>query len=219
MSWFRCFARFAVGMLVRIFFRCQVIGRQNIVSKGPLIVVANHPSLVDPPLVGTILKREAFFMAKDGLFRSRLSGWLLKALGAFPVNRSQLNRKALKKALEALNSNKVLVVFPEGGRSSNGRMKEALPGAALLASRYGVPVLPIGVVGTEKVASFTSLFRRYRIKVVVGEPFYLPPGKDKTDREQLTGLTNMIMRRIAELLPEKYHGHYAERGQPVGIKD
>lgn len=219
MSWFRCFARFAIGVMVRVFFRCQVIGRQNIVSKGPLMVVSNHPSLVDPPLVGTILKREAFFMAKDGLFRSRLSGWLLKALGAFPVNRSQLNRKALKKAVEALNGNKVLVVFPEGGRSLNGQMKEALPGAALLALRYSVPVLPIGVVGTEKVTSFASLFRRYKIKVIIGEPFYLPPGKDKKDREQLVGLTNMIMRRITGLLPEQYHGHYAERRQPVGIKD
>mgnify|MGYP001309566372 CR=1 FL=1 len=216
MSWFRSFARFIVGMLVGIFFRCRVIGRQNIVSKGPIIVVANHPSLLDPPLVGTILRREAIFIAKDGLFKSRFNSWLLKALGAFPVNRSQLSREALKKAVEALNSNKVLVVFPEGGRSSKGQMKEALPGAAMLASRYGVPVLPVGVVGTEKVTGFTGFIRRHRISVIIGEPFYLPTGKDKTDREQLLGLTNMVMRRIAALLPEQYHGYYAERGQPVG---
>lgn len=219
MSWFRCFARFLIGMLVRVLFRCQVIGRQNIVSKGPMIVVANHPSLVDPPLVGTILRREAIFMAKDGLFKSRFSNWLLKALGAFPVNRSQLNREALKKAVEALNGNKVLVVFPEGGRSTEGQIKEALPGAALLASRYGAPILPIGVVGTEKVTNFISLFKRFRIEVIIGEPFYLPSSKDRTDKEKLTGLTNIMMRSITELLPEKYHGHYAERGQPVGVKD
>jgi len=219
MSWFRSFARFLIGMLVRIFFSCRVTGRQNIVSKGPLIVIANHPSLVDPPLVGTILKREAIFMAKDGLFKSGFSILLLRALGAFPVNRSQLNRDALKTAVEALNANKVLVVFPEGGRSLEGKMKEALPGASLLASRYGIPILPIGVIGTEKVASFSSLFKRFRIEVVIGEPFYLPSSKDRKDKERLNGLTNMMMRRIIELLPERYHGHYAERGQPVGVKD
>ena len=219
MSWFRSFARFLVGILARIFFSCRITGRQNIASKGPLIVIANHPSLVDPPLVGTILKREAIFMAKDGLFKSGFSSLLLKALGAFPINRSQLNRDVLKMAVEALNDNKVLVVFPEGGRSLKGKMKEALPGASLLASRYGVPILPIGIIGTEKVTSFSSVFKRLRIEVIIGEQFYLPSLKEKKDKEKLNRLTNMMMRRITELLPERYHGHYTERGHPIGIKD
>ena len=207
-SIFRWFARLILGVLYRLLFRLETSGRENIPERGPLLVVANHPGLLDPPLVGVVLDREAFFMAQEGLFSSGPARLLLKYLGAFPVGRVQLNKGALNKAVAILRDGRALVVFPEGSRSQRGRMRKASSGAAMLALKTGAPILPVGIIGTEKVKGFKSFLTRRGIKVRVGKVFHLSPGSGKFLKEELAVSSDKIMFKISKLLPEEYYGYY-----------
>jgi len=209
MPWFYYVARVIVRVLLKLLTRCQVKGRENIPSQGPLLIVANHLSLADPPLLGVSLGRKVIFMAKKELFRFRLIGYFIGSLGAFSVHRGQLDRKAMRQAYQVLADGLTLVMFPEGTRSRSGRLRPAFPGPALIAMRSGAPILPVGIIGTEKIRGVTWLLRRPRITVNIGSPFYLPPVSSRLTKAELAELTNSIMGHIAELLPSEYRGDYA----------
>ena len=209
MPWFYYVARVIVRVLLKLLTRCQVKGRENIPSQGPLLIVANHLSLADPPLLGVSLGRKVIFMAKKELFRFRLIGYFIGSLGAFSVHRGQLDRKAMRQAYQVLADGLTLVMFPEGTRSRSGRLRPAFPGPALIAMRSGAPILPVGIIGTEKIRGVTWLLRRPRITVNIGSPFYLPPVSSRLTKAELAELTNSIMGHIAELLPPEYRGDYA----------
>ncbi len=209
MPWFYYVARAIVRVLLKLLTRCQVKGRENIPSQGPLLIIANHLSLADPPLLGVSLGRKVIFMAKKELFRFRLIGYFIGSLGAFSVHRGQLDRQAMRQAYQVLADGLTLVMFPEGTRSRSGRLRPAFPGPALIAMRSGAPILPVGIIGTEKIRGVTWLLRRPRITVNIGSPFYLPPVSSRLTKAELAELTNSIMGHIAELLPPEYRGDYA----------
>ena len=200
-----------VKLLLLLLTRYRVRGRDNIPGQGPLIVVANHLNLIDPPLLGVSLGRRASFMAKEELFRSKLASYFMGSLGAFPVSKGRLDRKALRRAMQVLADGLILVIFPEGMRSRGGRLRAALPGAALIALRSGVPIIPVGITGTEKLKGVFWLWRRPEITVNIGPPFSLPKAGSKLTKVELLRLTDVIMGRIAELLPVEYRGHYGGR--------
>jgi 1-acyl-sn-glycerol-3-phosphate acyltransferase len=208
--WFYYVSRVIVRMLLFLLTRYRVEGRENIPEQGSLLVVANHLSLADPPLLSLTLGRKTIFMAKKQLFRFRVIGYLIRSFGGFPVNRGQLDRQALRQAHQVLADGLALVMFPEGMRSRNGQLRPAFPGAALIASRSGAPILPVGISGTEKLERLSCLWRRPRITINIGHPFYLPPPRSKLTRGELAGLTHSIMQHIAELLPQEYRGDYAD---------
>ena len=189
---------------------CKVKGIDNIPTKGPVLVVSNHLSLADPPLLGVKLGRKARFMAKRELFRLKPVGYLFNGLGAFSVHRGRLDRQALRRSLDVISSGEMLVIFPEGMRSRNGQLRRAFSGVALLALKSGAPVVPVGIVGTENVKKFWRI-KRPQITVNVGRPFNLKSVNEKMTKEELTGLTNSIMRRVAGLLPAEYQGYYRNR--------
>ena len=205
------FSRVIVGMLLSLLTRCQVRGRDNVPSQGPLIVVANHLNLVDSPLVGSIISRRAVFMAKGELFRSRIVGYIMGGLSAFPVSKGRLDRRALRRAVQVLADGQALVIFPEGMRSQSRRLKPAFSGVALIALRSGAPIIPIGITGTEKIKGLSWLWRRPEITVNIGKSFTLPPINGKLTKAELTKPTDVIMVRIAELIPPKYRGYYANK--------
>jgi len=147
-------------------------------------------------------------MAKKELFHSRLTGYFIGSFGSFPVHRGQLDRKALHQALQVLAEDQALVMFPEGKRSRNDQLQPAFSGSALIALRSGAPILPIGITGTEKIRGVAWLLRHPQITVNIGQPFYLPPLGSKLTKVKLAELTNYIMGRIAELLPQEYRGNY-----------
>ncbi len=200
-------------VLLLLLTRWQVKGKENILRQGPLVVVANHLNLADPPLVGVSLNRKAIFMAKEELFRSRFSGYFVRSFGAFPVHRWRLDRKALSQAEKVLADGYALVMFPEGTRSNNAQMQSAFSGSVLLAMRSGAPILPVGITGTEKIKGIAWLLHRPRLTVNIGPPFHLPPLNGKLTRTELTELTGLVMGHIAELLPLEYRGYYAEQGK------
>jgi len=212
MPWFYYVARVIIRVLLKLLTHCQVKGRENIPSQGPLLIVANHLNLADPPLLGVSLSRKVIFMAKKELFRPKLIGYFVGGFGAFPVHRGQLDRQALRQAYQVLADGLALVMFPEGTRSRNGRLQPALPGPALIAMRSGAPILPVGIFGTERIRGVTWLWRRPQITVNVGHPFYLPPVSSRLTKAGLAELTNYIMGHIAELLPLEYRGDYARQG-------
>ncbi len=208
MPWFYYVARVIVRGLLKLLTHCQVKGRENIPSQGPLLIVANHLSLADPPLLGVSLSRKMRFMAKKELFHFRVIGYFIGGLGALPVHRGRLDRKAMRQARQILADGLALVMFPEGTRSRSGRLRPAFSGPALIAMRSGAPILPVGIIGTGKIRGVTWLLRRPRITVNIGRPFYLPPVSSKLTKTKLTELTDFMMGHIAELLPLEYRGEY-----------
>ena len=212
MPWFYYVGRLIVRTLLLLLTRWQIKGRQNIPSQGPLLIVANHLHLADPPLLVVSLSRKVIFMAKKELFHFRAIGYFIRGFGAFSVHRGQLDRKALRQVHQLLADGQALVLFPEGTRSKNAQLQPAFPGAALIASRSGVPVLPVGIIGTEKIKGVAWILHRPRITVNIGRPFYLPPVNSQLTKVELAELTNSIMEHIAELLPPQYRGNYAGQG-------
>ena len=209
MSWFYYVGRFLMRMVLLLLTRWRVRGRGNISSQEPLLIVANHLNLADPPLLGVSLGRKVVFMAKEELFRSRYSGYFVRSFGAFPVNRGQMDRGALRQARHFLAQGVSLVMFPEGKRSLNAQLQPAFSGSALIALRSGVPILPVGITGTEEIKGIAWILHRPVITVNIGQPFYLPTVNSRLTRAEMVELTNFIMGRIAELLPPEYQGNYA----------
>jgi len=195
-------------MLLFLLTRWRVRGKENIPDQGPLLIVVNHLNLADPPIIGVSVSRKAMFLAKEELFRSRLSAYVVRNFGAFPVRRGGMNKEAVRKAEQLLAQGMALIMFPEGRRSRGAQLESALSGAALIAARSHVPILPIGLYGTEKIKGRTWLFRRPRITVNIGRPFYLSSVNKKLTQAQLAEFTHSIMGHIAELLPTEYRRNY-----------
>ena len=198
----------SVKLLLVLLSRWRVTGKENVPREGPVLVVANHMTLIDPPLLSVSLGRYAQIMAKEELFRTRASNYFMSGLGAFPVYRGRLDRQAMRVAERVLADGGALVVFPEGQRSRNRQLQHASAGATLIALRSGVPIVPAGITGTERVSGMWSVLRRPRLTVNFGRPFHLPPVNTRSDRAECT---RCIMEHIAEVLPAEYRGVYARR--------
>ena len=208
-----------VRLILRFLFllltRLRVKGRENIPSQGPVIFVSNHIELVDSPLLWISLSRRAYFMAKEEMFNSRIIAYFMTSFGAFPVRKGWPDRKALLKAGQLLADGQALIIYPEGMRSPSRQIKLAFHGAALIASRSGAPVIPIGITGTEKIRGIAWLWRRPEITVNFGKAFTLPKIDGRLTKVELAKLMDIIMGRIAEMLPMKYRGNFRVRGLNV----
>jgi len=199
-------------VLLLTFSQWRVYGRENAPLKGPLIVAANHLNLADPPLLSASIPRRIVFMVKHEFYHSVRGARFIRAFGAFPVHRGKLDREALQQAVRVLEQGLALGMFPEGTRSPNAQLQQAHLGTALIALRSGAPILPVGINGTEEVKGVKEVvFGHPHITVTIGQPFFLPPNEAKVNSAQLKELTDLIMSRIAELLPESYRGVYGDR--------
>jgi len=163
-------------IIFKLFFRLKVTGQQNIPQDGPFIIVANHSSLLDPVILGVSIRPKIIFIAASYLFEIRWLGYLLRKANSIPINRENYtnNIKSLKQALKILQKGGVLGIFPEGGVD---RQKEDLPikaGAAFLATRVGVPIVPIKIKGADKVLPRGAKFIRSlnKIEVEIKKPIY-----------------------------------------------
>ncbi len=196
-----------------LFSKWEVEGREAVPPKGPLIVVSNHLSNADPPVLVASMKRPLHFMAKEGLFSSPVSSYFLRSVGVHPTTRDGADVEALRWTMGLLRSDKVIGIFPEGTRSLDGGMKRGHPGAAYIAARSQAPILPVAITGTENIPGFWRIaFPATTMKVTFGEPFTLPIVEGRLSRPVLENLSDMIMARVAALLPPSYRGYYAIPG-------
>ena len=210
MPWFYYVIRFTLRLLLYILTRWEVKGRENIPEKGPLLVISNHLSLADPPLLNFTLNRPVRYMAKKQLFRFKIMGYCMRGIGAFPVRRGQVDRNAIRQSEQVLAEGLVLVIFPEGTRSRSAQLQQAYPGPALIALRSGAPILPIGISGTDKLEHGFGILTRPRVTINIGNTFHLTPNASKLPRTEL--ITDM-MEHIADLLPPSYHGIYKRQAK------
>jgi 1-acyl-sn-glycerol-3-phosphate acyltransferase len=192
------------------FANWTVEGREAVPPRGPLIVVSNHLSNADPPFLAASLPRRLHFMGKRELFAVPPVGALLRAIGVHPMNREGVDVAALRWNLNLLKNDGVVALFPEGTRSRTKGMIRGRSGVAYLAIKSQAPVLPVAVMGTERIGSYARLpMPLCSVTVRVGQPFSLPIIEGKMPRPVLEDLTTMIMSRVAALLPPEYRGYYA----------
>lgn len=202
-------ARFALSALARV--SIEVDG--ELPQDGPLIVVANHMSNADPPLVAgwltPLLGRQMHILAKDALFVGPIGAVLLR-LGANPVRSGGSDIEAYRVALGVLERGEILCIFPEGTRSPTGVMAEPKPGVAMLATRSGVPILPVGVSGSDRFLGRGRHFPRIgtRITLRVGRPFTVTLDAAQPRRQQIQGASDQIMAHVAALVDERHRGRF-----------
>lgn len=202
-------SNFLQKIVLKLFADYQVEGHQNVPPMGPLIIVANHQSNFDPTLVSTSIPRRVRFLAKEGIFQGGPIGrWFLRSYGAFPVDRERPDIGAYRWSLDQIAQDRAIVVFPEGTRNP-GQMGRAHSGVARLALKTQAPLLPVGITGTERLGTFLRVFNPTgKIRVNIGSAFTLPSIEGKPDKELLGSLTDMVMERVAALLPASYQGVY-----------
>jgi 1-acyl-sn-glycerol-3-phosphate acyltransferase len=201
--------------LLNILFSWKVEGRENIPLNGPLILVANHVHLLDPFFLIFGFPRWINFMAKEELFRSPFLRFWLRWAGSVSINREgkvREKQKILKSARDALEMGLILGMFPEGGRSYDGKLKKGKLGSAVIASKTNTPLLPVGIIGTDKIRGISWLWKRPRIVVNIGKPFKLSSTSGRMTRSQMQLLTTQLMGEIAALLPPGYQGDYEKHG-------
>jgi glycerol-3-phosphate dehydrogenase (NAD(P)+) len=156
-----------------IYLRMQRIGREYLPKSGPLLLASNHRSFLDPFVIGTLVRRPVYYMAKRELFEKRWQAWILNGLGAFPVDRGAGDGAALETARAILARGDVVVVFPEGTRVRRGPLGTPRRGIGRLALEAGVPVAPVAVIGSENVRRGWRI-RPRKVRLRAGRPLSFP---------------------------------------------
>ena len=210
------FSRPPIAVALSIVCDYEIKNRNISIPDEPLIVVSNHLSWFDIPLLAIAIPRRISFMAKKEYFHSPVHAFLLRLYGSFTVDRGSVDRSAFDQAAVALQGGRALGIFPEGTRSRTLQLQQGKLGAAFIALRSNPVILPVGISGTEKIRQKYEgkkrLLYRPKVTVNVGQPFKLPPVSGRPGRTALTRSTETIMRQIADLLPEDYRGVYRDNG-------
>lgn len=209
-------ARLVVYGFAKIYFRVQVQGTSNLPPSGSYIVAPAHRSNLDSVLLQAVTRRQFRFMGKDSLWKVHPAiSWFLTAIGGFPVARGTADRASMRLAQEFLEAGEVLVMFPEGTRKSGPEIQPLFDGPAFLASRTGVPIVPVGIGGSEAaMGKGVKIPRPKQICFIIGTPL-LPPvpeeGK-RPSRRAIQNLTAELHGSVQELFDEAQR----QVGQPVG---
>ena len=184
--------------IYKLIFRGNLIGRENIPKKGSFILVSNHGSLLDPPLLGHAVGRNISFMAKSELFSIPLLGFIIRSCGAYPVKRGIVDKTTIKIACEKLLTNNSIGIFIDGNRQKDGRVNKPKQGAALLSFKNQKLLLPVAIINSHRLIRlkfFIPFFTKIVIKV--GKPILPPESSSKND---LSKVTNYLKETINNML-------------------
>ncbi len=205
-----------VTPFVRIFVRVRVEGREHIPRRGPVILASNHRSFLDSIFIPLVVRRRVTFVAKAEYFDDAKTAWFFRSCGQIPIRREggSASERALSSATEVLRAGKVFGIYPEGTRTRDGLLHRGHTGVARLALRCNVPIVPIGLIGTDDVQPIDSkmpkLFRVVRIRF--GEP--VDPARyagREHDHMALRELTDEVMYEICQLSGYEYVDTYATK--------
>jgi len=193
--------------------RVKIVGRENIPYGKPYVVAMNHISIFDPPFVGAFWPEHLEIIGAEDVFAKPVQGQLLKIYGVIPVHRGDYDRALLTKIIHIIKSGFPLLIAPEGGRSHITAMRRAKPGVAYIIEQTGVPILPVGLIGTtEDYWQRARRGERPLLEMRIGKPIHLPEITARGTQRHAARQRNadLVMSYLAGLLPEEYRGVYAE---------
>jgi 1-acyl-sn-glycerol-3-phosphate acyltransferase len=189
----------------KLFWRVKIDGMEHVPRTGAFVLAPVHRSNVDTPLVAGVTRRRLRYMGKDSMWKYRPTGWLFTALGSYPVHRGTADREALRRTIEVLNEGEAVVIFPEGTRQSGPLVQPLFEGAAYVAAKVGVPIVPVGIGGSEQaMPKGAKMLKPVKIHIVVGEA--LPPPAvaegGRAPRRAVHELTEQLHDRLQELFDQ-----------------
>ena len=208
---FRAVMRPLFRGLFHLLARVRITGRENVPRDGAYLIAMNHVSLYEPPFLLAFWPVAPEAVGAVDIWSRPGQSTLARLYGGIPVHRGEYDRQLIKTMLAALESGRPLAIAPEGGRSHSPGMQRALPGVAYAIDQAGVPVVPVGIVGTSDDFMQRALRgRRPTLEIHIGRPVHLPPVQGKGEDRRLARQRNadLIMIHIAALLPVEYHGVY-----------
>jgi len=196
--------RFLVVSICRTYCRMTVSGQENIPRTGPFVLAPVHRSYIDTPIASGCTRRRMRFMGKDSMWKRQPLNWMLSALGAFPVTRGSADREAIMRAIQVLKSGEPLVLFPEGERKSGPVVQPLMDGAAYVACKAGVSIIPVGIGGSERVMGKGAKFIYPRkLVVVIGKPIPVPASVDgRMPRSAVKEVTTQLHEQLQMLFDE-----------------
>ncbi|HVP57632.1 MAG TPA: lysophospholipid acyltransferase family protein [bacterium] len=191
-----------LNLVERALFGFKVTGRELVPRSGAVIIASNHVAYADPPVVGSAVPREVYFLAKEELFTNPVFGWLIRSYNAIALRRAVGDIGAVKKAVDLLKQGRAILMFPEGTRSLGGKLLKPKPGLGLIACMAGASVVPAYVTGTNRLSRV--FLRRAKLAVSFGEPVEAAGfgGEAGGSRERYERLTEEVMKRIEDLAQE-----------------
>jgi 1-acyl-sn-glycerol-3-phosphate acyltransferase len=187
----------------RVWMRMTVEGQENVPTAGAFVLAPTHRSNLDTPIAAACTKRRMRFMGKDSLWKHQPARYVLTAIGGFPVQRGTADREALSRSIELVKS-EPLVLFPEGERKSGEVIEPLKDGAAFIASKAGVPIIPVGIGGSERVMPKGSKFiYPKKVHVIIGKPIPAPSNANgRVTREQMTATSEAVRSELQRLFDE-----------------
>ncbi len=209
----RPFLRVVLRTVFHILAPVKITGKKNVPRGKPYIAAINHVSLFEAPFIGVFWPEQLEVMGAVDVWSRPGQNILARMWGGIPVHRGEYDRALFDKTLAALSAGYPLLIAPEGGRSHKPGMRAAKPGVAYLAEQSGVPVIPVGIVGTtDDFFKKAAKGKRPQLEMRIGKPVHLPPaeGKGAARRESRQRNADLVMRAIAGLLPEEYRGVYSD---------
>jgi cytidylate kinase len=201
MRWIYWLGWMSFGAAYRTLFGMRVIGAENLILSGPVLVASNHQSYLDPPLIGNLYKTEMVFFARKSLFKG-LGKWIYPQWNAIPIDQEKPDMSSMKTVIRKLKEGWRVLVFPEGQRTMDGHIGEAAPGIGMIAAKAGVPIQPVRICGADMALPRGSgKISLARITVKVGKPILLSPDEFKAlgNKEGYQALTERIMTAIKAL--------------------
>jgi len=198
------FARGLLFGLSKLLFRIRIQGEEQVPTHGAFIVAPSHRSYLDTPFVSFITRRKIRFMAKEELFANSFGAKLFTALGGIPVTRGSASARTAMKAVQAaLEAGEPAAVFPEGTRDHGPTISPLFDGTAYLAVKLGVPIVPVGIGGSEEIlASGKKMPRLHKVSVRVGAPIHPPADASTRKRTDLVALSDELMKSLQSLFDE-----------------